>query len=718
MDQKDFPPDQDFSRLSAHDLLEARDYHQSALAQMHNVALTAIGRFRFRDKDKDDLRPRSRERRSVRTLVNSDLRDTSYPCILVFVKGWVPIKDFESPDKHLDRDIDPSQNLRHIVPQFLYLQDGRAVPTCVIQVDMMEKPPESLPWTDIRFPDNLFGGGYCVTSKVQSEEHIGTVSCLVTDGERLYALTARHVTGPPHQQIYTRCRGEERLVGESAENQLRSVTFSDLYPGWPGERALCVQDAGLICLRDAQQWTAQVFGIGELGSVADLNTTNISLDVIGYPVRSFGARSRDNMLGEVFGLFPRFKTVGGVDYVADVLIGPRRKDKSGFRIEPGDSGRLWVVDPPADQRRFQPLAITWAAMDFEGGQQPYQLALASFVSTICRCLDVEIVTGYNVGYRPVWGYRNHRAIAEIAHKRVRSSTKLGKQLLGKQDARVDELQELGVVPDRWKRAPYHRGKEGPSHYANLDLESSDGVCLSEIPLDPADWYEFYKNLNVHGRQHGALPFRVWQVFDETCDILRGTGTSSKLRKFFCACGLIAHYVSDACNPAHVTRLGRGAEGWEKNKRSDFHSVWDNPVLDESLVVAEYKTASVSSSIGTGSAAAARIRTLMQYTLRTVPLEDFVEPYTDDPDGAESAARQYVGSAKGKKALAKVAARGCELLVSLWKSAWRRGKGSRINSASILAWRTKDLYKIYGDKQFLESLSLKELRVVNGRIEKK
>jgi hypothetical protein len=48
------------------------------------------------------------------------------------------------------------------------------------------------------------------------------------------------------------------------------------------------------------------------------------------------------MSGEIAALFYRFKSVGGFEYVSDLLIGPRGSAQLG--THPGDSGTLWMID--------------------------------------------------------------------------------------------------------------------------------------------------------------------------------------------------------------------------------------------------------------------------------------------------------------------------------------------------------------------------------------
>ena len=111
----------DFSSLSLKDLLDARDTSHIHLAQRANVFATAIGRFYIRNKDADAKTPgkvRKQDRSPARTLQNSAIKLWSWPCVLVFVSKWLTREEMQAT---------PEQ----VVPSFLFLADGRVVPTCV-----------------------------------------------------------------------------------------------------------------------------------------------------------------------------------------------------------------------------------------------------------------------------------------------------------------------------------------------------------------------------------------------------------------------------------------------------------------------------------------------------------------------------------------------------------------------------------------------------------
>jgi len=167
------PSNRDFFSLSVRDLLEAREAYHVHLSRMERVIGTAIGRFLIRRKDKDFKNPNGHEKRyksTKRTLDNSDIRKWSWPCVLVFVESWLTKEEMDAqPDD--------------VVPSFLYLPDGRMIPTCVVCASLEEEP--SRPISHLNFPSKLVGGGYPVLTDVQTSQHVVSLGCLVTDGESI-----------------------------------------------------------------------------------------------------------------------------------------------------------------------------------------------------------------------------------------------------------------------------------------------------------------------------------------------------------------------------------------------------------------------------------------------------------------------------------------------------------------------------------------------------
>ena len=118
---------------------------------------------------------------------------------------------------------------------------------------------------------------------------------------------------------------------------LSKLAFSDMYPAAPGDHLYVNADIGLVDIEDANCWRTDVFQIEELGPLADLNVTNLTLAVIGQKVRGFGAGSGP-IEGQVSALFYRYRSMGGIEYISDYLIGPTSNNTAVVRH--GDSGAV------------------------------------------------------------------------------------------------------------------------------------------------------------------------------------------------------------------------------------------------------------------------------------------------------------------------------------------------------------------------------------------
>lgn len=699
--KSEFPPQFSMESLTVKDLLQARDNYHNALSMMPNVISTAIGRYRFHADDEVRILPRKQA--VPRTLLNSHVGPGSWPAILVFVRNWENYDEFR-------------HNPLKLVPQFLYLNDGRAVTTCVIALDLDQNVSRWIPSAKhIQFPENRIGGGCGVYTHAQEQEHVGTVACLTSDGERIYGLTAQHVVGPAGQHIFTRLYNKEQKIGESHNLQVRKVPFRSIYPEYPGDNQFLNLDAGFIRLDEADIWTSQVLGIGELDDLVDLNTSNITLGMIGTPVRACGAISGDRMRGEICALFPRFRSMGGNDYLADVMIAARDNNMRGFQITGGDSGALWVHDDPnltGYRKHSRPLAATWGAVDFIGGGKSCQLVLGTFLSNVCKATDMELVTSQNIGYRPIWSGKKHIKLSEFAaNMLIGSSGNLAAFLTGGSvdSNRYELLTSLAKLPDDWKG---HKGRkdENPNHYANINLVHG-GQELKEIPLNPKRWLKFYEDLQATTgeKNRGALPFRVRDVFLKMQSAVRGR----KLNEAFAAAGVLAHYISDACNPAHVNRWGRGDPAWEQGLKSQrggpraaFHGAWDDPAgIDEENVRSQYAkiSKSYSRTYKTGDAAAEAAMALMKKTLDLVDVKDFVE--SGDPTGSKKAAHDFCKN-EGRDTIATCIAHGTALLLALWRSAWGGENNGAFKKEDIGRMKLAGLRdKILNDPKFLPSISL-------------
>jgi S1/P1 Nuclease len=729
-----FPAQRDYSSLSVKDLIEARDHYHVHLAHLQNVVATGIGRYRIRKGDWYDEHPPSVPRpknhkklTGPRNFSNTVVRDWSWPCVLVFVDHWITDrKFFEHPDQ--------------AVPRSLYLPDGRVVPTCVVELKLSDDP--IAPPRDFRFPRNFIGGGYPVLSQVQGREHVGSVGCLVTDGRMTYALTNRHVTGEADREIFSIIGGERVRVGTSDPRQIGKKEFERVYPGWPGANVFCNLDAGLIRIDDVARWTTQVLGVGNLARMLDLNTDTITLDLVDCPVRGFGGASGE-LYGTIAGFFYRYKSVGGFDYVADLIIAPREspKNREIASTHPGDSGTLWCFEQPLAGNHggaveYRPIAVQW------GGQvvvdngavssSAHSHTLATALSTICRELDLDLVRDWNTGLPEYWGAVGHYAIAAIACAHVKNQ-KLKKLMLANLE-RISFRKEtilkgersfrglskkpfipLADVPDyAWKGG--HRKDEQPNHFADMDKPVEEGkfkgktlldLCKDEKNVDVKVWTEYYAA--VHDPSKGTLPFRVWQIFSE----MKRFAGAKDVVSFVAAAGVLAHYVGDACQPLHLSYMFNGeptvdADGHKTRRGVGVHHAYEAQMFNSFVAdlwqgIQDELEPIPSSTIKTGRAAAVATVRLMQETFALIKPRDLVDAFVKNRNLWE-----LFGDLT-KETMAN----GVRALAHLWESAWREGGGNQIGAAKLVLLGEKELEKRYDDPDFLPSHRIKDIATVLG-----
>jgi hypothetical protein len=777
-----FPPRVDFTSLSLRDLLDARDAYHVHLSHMENVVATAIGRYLIHQDDwfathgPDEPRPAGVERPAEpRSLTNSIMRSWSWPCVLVFVRRW-------ERSRHLGDSA---------IPKRLHLPDGRQVPTCVV----LGTPDESLPPPVVEpgFASELVGGGYRCERHGQGTVEVGTLGCLVRKEGAYYALTNRHVAGTTGEEVFARIRGERVRIGVSDGTAVTKQTLKGLFPAYGESHAFVNMDAGLVRLDNVGDWTSQVFGIGEIGEVFDATASTLTLDLTGLPVRAFGGTS-GVLEGEIKALFFRYQSLGDFDYVSDLLIGPRRpsqRPKPGSpaalrkpaepkaETRPGDSGTLWFYDPPSGRRppptgpvpyptdpperpdrarRLRPLAMQW------GGQrvalpsgEKNAFALATFVSTVCRVLDVEIVRTWSTGHDEYWGKIGHFAVGWKAcdllggklgglMKGNQSNIGFGNDRLGEGSAfrmgRGDFV-PLADVPDYvWIAASNFvdtRKAEASQHFADIDIPSVDGgpsmleLCRDDKRnVDPAVWRDFFAGFAAHdcGPEEGALPFRVWQLWDGMVAAL----VKKDVKTFVATAGVLAHYVGDASQPLHSSFLHHGRlplielptgrfpvrhgsapyDAFKKTAAAKIHGIFEQRMLELDTLAAleaidgRLAHASVTSTgIDNGWEAACAVFDLMSDAQDRLPPETILD--ADDPTlGPTDRARRLWANSKVRNETIRSLAESTILLARLWASAWRVGKGKNLAASKLKVFTEPEIQAVYKKKTFAPALTLTQM----------
>ena len=744
-----------FSTLGIKDLLNARDHYHVHLMNKRNVVATAIGRYFIRSEEEwpTAAHPHAQAKKSdtsvrgPRTLANSEIRPYSWPCVLVFVSEWVDVHSFGKGGAHPDDFIPPS----------LYMPDGKIVPVCVVQVEKFEGEPQ--PIRSFTFPETVIGGGYPIVVDVQGMEHVASVGCLVTDGHLAYALTNRHVAGTPGEKIYTYLNGARTEIGVSSELQLRRKPFQEIYPEWAGTNCYLDLDIGLVEVHDRNQWTAQVYGIGTVGNMADLNSYNLSLRLIGSNVRAYGCASRE-IFGAIHALFYRYKSLNGFEYLSEFLIGPRKsfKEKAGtkgaakavsqkFDTNPGDSGTLWLLET-GDERGLMPLALQWGGHVYLEGEQKKQLkfALATCLSNVCRTLDVDIIRDWNIGFPEYWGAVGHYTIAAKAIDLLDSGPlkdwmTQNLELISYSTEKITDKNMKGLsnqtyvpladVPDMvWKVGPHKRGgmksPEHPNHFADMDKPNpkNGGKTLLELCKQDMDkyvtiseWQAYYTDVGDESR--GLLPFRVWQIWNE----MSKAAQSGDINRFICAAGIISHYVGDSCQPLHISYRFNGdpdnpvptqvkdkdTHEWvtkDMPAGTGVHSAYEDGLVNFHIADINKGLATSSKSpklkpISTGSDAAKAIVTLMQSTFDTIQPLDIVNKYVElskqglKPKEIADGLWKEFGAAT-----TSIMKDGSYYLAHIWQTAW--DTGAKIARLSAKSLDQQDMIDLYTDSTFLPS----------------
>ncbi len=752
---------QEFDNLSVRDLLAARDLYHNHLVHKQNVVGTAIGRYLIREGD-----PRKGEHKGAvakprapkeeRRFDNSEVRDYSWPCVLVLVDKWEESTAFGGKGAAI--------SAHDMVPKTLYLPDGRTVPVCVVRVIRETVKASALPhWI---WPESLFGGGMPLVVDSQGIERVASAGCLVSDGHTVYVLTNRHVGGAPGQPVFTFESGRRTLIGRASDKQLTRRRFDEVYSDYAGHRTWINLDVGLVELDDLTAWTSQIYGLGPIGPLADLSELNISLRLIDAPVVAYGAAS-GHLEGRIKALFHRYRSVGGFEYVADFLIAPEMN--SPLQTQPGDSGTIWHLRTPDEPDELRPLAIEWGGQTFAEGasNKSSNFALATSLSNVCKLLDVELVLEHNIGVAPFWGQMGHYSIGSFACDFAESAglstlmkanrDRISFEIAGlapkdiaaaiKAAKSEEGFIPLADVPDLvWKtmkgKKPGGRdtkfsgqgrtsGPEHPTHYADIDETRADGKNLRELCLeDPANvsvefWKDFYSAVGHNdSSKRGLLPFRVWQFFDVMAAAVR----ARELDKFVCAAGLVSHYVGDACQSLHGSKLADGysdqpvsvehtrretGEVYETESHvgAGVHSAFETNMVDRfaSEIVSGLKRAVAKAPkppklVNSGQEAAVAVVALMDRVAKRLPPEDIVKVFLEAGGKKNVAAYDALWDAFGDGTIEAIVD-GSRVLAMIWDSAWAAGDGDKIAKAKLDAIPCAKLQELYEDPGFVPSLDL-------------
>ena len=713
------PYRREYKSLSVRDVLDAREAYHAHLIALENVFATAVGLFRIHAEAPDAgtattaSAGASRSKMSTaRTFANSAVKPWSWPCVLVLVRRWMAEEEVRrKPDE--------------VVPPFLYLPNGRVIPVCVLCADLdTEARPTVVPVPPLA---TGLGPGFPVVTTIQGAERFGTVACIVKGTDRYYALTARHVLGSPGTPVGSEFVALDRpTVGKTAAAALGKKPFEAVYRGLPGPQSLSTLDVGLLEPTSLERWSSDMRELGSIGELIDFSSESATLDWVGRRVLGYGAAS-GRVDGEIWGLFYRYLTVGGTDYIADFLIGG--SDGNALGINPGDSGTLLCISPsefqPQDddatvqrnrqgQALMRPFAVLWGGQRVQAPGEPMatQFGLAASLATICRELDVELVTDWRRQAREYWGQFGHYKIAELAVQQLKGSLKTfftkhaalitfpGIQAPQELDPATDFV-PLADVPDLvWKHninrsgVGVRSGAENPNHYADVDMDIGGGKTLASLGTDAKAWLAAYKAKGIKWQHQGLLPFRVWQVFEEMVARVKDGDQVG----YLAACGVLAHYIGDACQPLHGSIHADGLDG----TATGVHMTYEDRMIDDfAAQLAPLTTQALAAQpalvkIATGEKAAAAVLALMAQCAAAVPPKDLCTEYDQHHQGAPKKGGDRLAAPflfqKFGTGTAECLALGIQLLASLWKSAYDTGGGTSSMLKAVGQGEVQALYR--------------------------
>jgi hypothetical protein len=279
--------------------------------------------------------------------------------------------------------------------------------------------------------------------------------------------------------------------------------------------------------------------------------------------------------------------------------------------------------------------------------------------------------------------------------------------------------EIGRVGGRaTKRSgPYGSGPENPNHYADIDIAVDGHVtwrdrCLQDDALiDPDVWrndfYLRWPEPEAVARM-GALPFRVWQLFDAMVDCLRDEDVVG----FLAYAGVCAHYIGDACQPLHGSVLSNGdtsrtARRWSEAKQDrvdvthgiGVHLAYEGDMISQNTQtiidgISNPPRNDPASYFSDGRGAARAVLQLMHDVVTILPPLEIVDYYESawsrhDHGGVEAVPASDLKSAITSAMWREFGDRtidamtlGCSALALLWDSAWATGGGPELPTEAI------------------------------------
>jgi hypothetical protein len=173
----------------------------------------------------------------------------------------------------------------------------------------------------------------------------------------------------------------------------------------------------------------------------------------------------------------------------------------------------------------------------------------------------------------------------------------------------------------------------------------------------------------------------------------GYARAGKAAEFVCAAGTLTHYLSDACQPLHISYLHDGDPErmveyeFKKGKKAGetenrpygmgVHGAYEDTMIsafrDKVLdALKETPKTTAAEMIATGFDAAQLTIAMMRATFKSMPPMEIVDAFGEF-EGKPKERAEYLWKKFGAKTLKSMQS-GSHLLAVLWESAWLLGGG--------------------------------------------
>jgi hypothetical protein len=171
-------------------------------------------------------------------------------------------------------------------------------------------------------------------------------------------------------------------------------------------------------------------------------------------------------------------------------------------------------------------------------------------------------------------------------------------------------------------------------------------------------------------------------------------------RFLCAGGVMAHYVGDACQPLHVSKLHDGSNAAEAGVHSAFETKMINTNKADILAGLNQRLQNFTApaSLADHRETARAVAELMASVFAILPPQEIIDAYMDNGKNVDG-----LWADVGDRAMDCMAA-GCRTLATIWSSAWAVGQGTQ---APTTARDQGDLKRLYLDKSFVTSMYLSD-----------